>query len=96
MCEEARRRQTQGRNRLRDLTETGGGRFIGGTSDTPLEEIFMEVLAELKTRYIITYYPSDLERHGWREIEIKLENQKADIRARRGYYYRPSLPGQEP
>lgn len=56
----------------------------------------MEVLAELKTRYIITYYPNDLERDGWREIEVKLENQKADIRARRGYYYRPTPVGPRP
>jgi VWFA-related protein len=72
---------------LRELSDLSGGRFIETAPEAPLPDIFMEVLAELKTRYLLTYSPTDVSKEGWHEIQIKLRRRKTEIRARRGYFY---------
>jgi hypothetical protein len=71
---------------LRNLTEASGGHLIETSSTAELEKIFLSVLAEMKTRYLLTYHPTNTER-GWHAVEVKLKGQKANIRARRGYFY---------
>ena len=71
---------------LRNLTEASGGDLIETSSTAELKKIFLSVLAEMKTRYLLTYHPTSTER-GWHAVEVKLKGQKADIRARRGYFY---------
>ena len=71
---------------LRSLTEASGGDLIETPSTAELEKIFLSVLAEMKTRYLLTYRPTSSE-PGWHEVEVKLKGRKADIRARRGYFY---------
>ena len=71
---------------LRKLAEASGGRLIETPSTSELQEIFLTILAEMKTRYLLTYHPSSVE-EGWHDVEVKLKGQKADVRARRGYFY---------
>jgi VWFA-related protein len=82
---------------LRELTEIGGGRFLVAGDEQRLQEAFLEVLAELKTRYLLTYYPSpEVSGEGWHEVKVKLTKQKGDIRARRGYFRNAARPATVP
>ncbi len=85
---QAQKRHAQSTKLLRELTEVTGGRFIEAEPGVSLSEAFLDILAELKTRYLLTYAPSDVAQEGWHEIRIKLKRQKGDIRARRGYFRR--------
>jgi Ca-activated chloride channel family protein len=82
-------RRAQSTELLRKLTEVSGGRFIETAPEAPLSDVFMRILAELKTRYLLTYPPSDVAQEGWHEIRIKLTKKKGEIRARRGYFCKP-------
>ena len=62
-----------------------GGRLID-VWNRNLQEVFKEILEEVKTRYLLTYQPSGVAKEGWHEIEVKLKKRRGDIRARRGYY----------
>jgi len=72
---------------LLDVTRESGGRLIETSSSGPLEESFLEILAEMKTRYILTYSPPAPVRNGWHELEVKVKRKGVDVHARRGYHY---------
>jgi VWFA-related protein len=72
---------------LLDVTRESGGRLIETESSDHLQEIFLEILAEMKTRYILTYSPPGPVRDGWHELEVKVKRKGVDVHARRGYYY---------
>lgn len=72
---------------LAEVAEASAGRLIEAAS-TDLSAAFLEILAEMKTRYLLTYSPSSLE-PGWHDIEVELAGGEAEIRSRRGYFYEP-------
>ena len=72
---------------LRTLTEASGGRLIEAESVDRLQEIFLELLAEMKTRYLLTFEPPHPIRRGWHDIEVDVNVRGAEVRARRGYFY---------
>ena len=72
---------------LRTLTEASGGRIIEAESIDGLQEIFLELLAEMKTRYLLTFEPPHPVRQGWHDIEVEVNVRGAEVRARRGYFY---------
>lgn len=72
---------------LRRLTATSGGRFLETTSTETLSALFLEILGEMTTRYILTYRPPDPIHEGWHDLEVKVKVKRADVRARRGYFY---------
>jgi VWFA-related protein len=75
---------------LLEVTRESGGRLIETSSTDRLQEIFLDILAEMKTRYILTYTPSSPVRAGWHDLEVKVKRKGADVHARRGYYYEAS------
>jgi VWFA-related protein len=84
----ADRRERLRRTRLlRDVTRESGGRLIETSSFDPLQEIFLALLAEMKTRYVLTYTPREPVRSGWHDLEVKVKRKGVDVHARRGYYY---------
>jgi VWFA-related protein len=79
--------QRQKKNRfMREVAETTGGRFWYTDTEDKLEEQFLRALEEIKSRYLLSYYPRGVEEPGWHSIEVKLKNRKGDVRARRGYF----------
>ncbi|HXV61233.1 MAG TPA: hypothetical protein VEK15_11105, partial [Vicinamibacteria bacterium] len=72
---------------LRELTEESGGRLLEATSFEKLQELFLEILAEMKTRYILSYSPPEPVREGWHRLEVKVRERGVDVHARRGYTY---------
>ena len=72
---------------LRTLTKASGGRLIETESVDRLQQIFVELLAEMKTRYLLTFEPPHPIRQGWHDIKVKVNVRGADVHARRGYFY---------
>jgi len=72
---------------LRKLTETSGGRFIETETTENLGPIFSTILAEMKTRYLLSYRPRAPIREGWHALSVKVNLRGVDVHARRGYYY---------
>ena len=69
---------------LEEIASSTGGRVLKADTDNNLPKAFDEILREFRTRYLITYSPTDGSA-GWHRIELKLKGRRADINARAGY-----------
>jgi len=72
---------------LRRLTQETGGRAYFPKNSEDLERAFREIETELRSQYLVAYYPSDPTPDGrFREIQIRVPTRKGvRIRHRRGY-----------
>jgi VWFA-related protein len=69
---------------FRRLVEDTGGSLHQVTS-RGLRDIFVGIVNEFRSRYVLTYVPEGVAQKGWHEIEVKLRSQRAQVVARRGY-----------
>ncbi len=75
-----------GRHFLERLAESTGGQTWFTESTVALKDIYLRILAEMETRFLLTYQPQDISQAGWHEIEVKVEGYKvSEVRARSGY-----------
>jgi len=77
------------RREMNDLSHASGGRSFVATNLTDARVAFSRVAADLGTLYSLGYYPTNKARDGkFRAIhlEVKGLKEKAEIRARDGYY----------
>ncbi|MGC2475786.1 MAG: VWA domain-containing protein [Candidatus Sulfotelmatobacter sp.] len=84
-------RETGGEHALIQLSEDTGGKYYYATSITQLDEAFHRISEELRTQYLLAYYPSQQTSFSeFRRIEVKVVGapQAADyrVRHRAGYY----------
>lgn len=70
---------------LRDLGEATGGR-LWAASRRQLTQVFIQVLQEIRTRYLLTYSPTGDSREGWHAVQVRLKRGRGDVRARPGYF----------
>jgi VWFA-related protein len=70
---------------LAALTDETGGQLIVAGSSGHLRDVFVKIVSEFKTRYVLTYSPTNVAPSGWHPIEVHLKNKKGEVRARRGY-----------
>ncbi|GBC77385.1 hypothetical protein HRbin08_00862 [bacterium HR08] len=72
---------------LRRLAQETGGRAYFPKNADDLTRAFREIETELRSQYLLAYYPSDPNPHGrFRRIEIRVPTRKGiRIRHRRGY-----------
>ena len=70
---------------LTTIADQTGGQVINAARSEQLHERFMHIMTEFRTRYLLTYTPSGVEKAGWHPIEVKLKNKKGKVTARRGY-----------
>lgn len=66
------------------LAEETGGSILTVTSDD-LDRAFVEIVAEFRHRYVVTYMPEGVEAGGWHQLEVRTRQRGVDVRARRGY-----------
>jgi VWFA-related protein len=77
---------------LHDLgAETGGQ--VWSASWPELAVAFRAVLDDLRSRYLLTYYPTGVPSSGWHKLEVKVKRGGANVTARTGYYRSVSPPG---
>jgi VWFA-related protein len=68
------------------VADVTGGRVAAATSDHELSRLFLGVLNEFRSRYVLTYVPEGVKRgDGWHELEVKLPRARGRVTARRGY-----------
>jgi VWFA-related protein len=70
---------------LVDVTQATGGSVVDGSSGSRLEGAFVAALKEFRTRYQLSYTPTDVDRPGWHALDVRVHKSGATIRARPGY-----------
>jgi Ca-activated chloride channel family protein len=84
-------REIGGEHALIQLSEDTGGRYYYATSVTQLDDAFRKISDELRTQYLLAYYPSQQASFSnFRRIEVKVTGVDAAslyrVRNRAGYY----------
>jgi Ca-activated chloride channel homolog len=84
-------RDTGGEHALIQLSEDTGGKYYYASSITQLDQAFRAISDELRTQYLLAYYPAQrLADSDFRRLEVKLtgvpEASNYKARHRTGYY----------
>jgi len=84
-------RETGGEHALIQLSEDTGGKYYYATSIAQLDEAFRRISHELRTQYLLAYYPSQRASFSeFRRIEVKVtgvpDASAYHVRHRAGYY----------
>ena len=71
---------------LKDLADRSGGQLYRADTVAVLPLAFAAIAAELRTQYLLGYYPTNREHDGaYRKIQVKTSRKDIAIRARPGY-----------
>jgi Ca-activated chloride channel family protein len=84
-------RDIGGEHALIQISEDTGGKYFYATSVPQLDDAFRKISDELRTQYLLAYYPSQrLSDSSFRRIEVKVDAGPAGapftVRHRTGYY----------
>ena len=84
-------RETGGEHALIQLSEDTGGKYYYATSTSQLDDAFRQISEELRTQYLLAYYPSQrLSNSQFRRIQVEVsgkdEASSYHVRHRAGYY----------
>ena len=86
-------RDTGGEHALIQLSRDTGGKFFYATSTAQLDEAFRQISDELRTQYLLAYYPISRVGAEFRRISVELTaeakqraNRELFVRNRAGYY----------
>jgi Ca-activated chloride channel family protein len=84
-------REIGGEHALIQLSEDTGGKYYYATSTAQLDDVFKKISDELRTQYLLAYYPAQRTSfNAFRKIEVKITGaQDASsyrVRHRAGYY----------
>ena len=64
--------------------ESGGSAFLAEESGE-LRAAFERIVAEFRSRYVITCMPRGVEAGGWHPLQVSLKGRSGRVTARRGY-----------
>jgi VWFA-related protein len=71
---------------LKEIAEKSGGRLLRADTIASLPDAFGQIAAELRTQYMLGYYPLNKERDNrYRKIKVESTRKNVAIRARPGY-----------
>jgi Ca-activated chloride channel family protein len=83
-------RDIGGEHALIQISEDTGGKYFYATSVPELDDAFRKISDELRTQYLLAYYPSQrLSDSSFRRIEVKVDGASGSaltVRHRTGYY----------
>lgn len=75
---------------LDSLGKATGGKLWYAESSAGLEDIYLRILQEMGSRYLLSYQPRGAPREGWHPLEVKVKGETVDeLRARAGYMVAP-------
>ena len=74
---------------LRLLAEATGGRLWPAGSSAQIKQTFLQLLAEMRVRYLLSYGPAGVAREGWHRLEVKVKGHRGTVRSRAGYFVAP-------
>jgi Ca-activated chloride channel family protein len=76
---------------LKTITSNTGGTVSYTESTAELQRLFVSILEEMKTRYLLSYQVEGALQEGWHDLRINVIGDKADdVRARAGYTVSPT------
>ena len=71
---------------LHDLADRSGGQLYRADTVASLPQAFAAIAAELRTQYLLGYYPTNKNQDGvYRKIQVKTARKDVSVRARPGY-----------
>lgn len=71
---------------LRELADRSGGQLERADTLAMLPQAFAAIAAELRTQYLLGYYPTNRAKDGkYRKIQVKTTRKDISVRARPGY-----------
>ncbi len=81
-------RNTGGEHALATLAESTGGRIFYAVGFEQLDQAFGEILRELRTQYLLGYYPKNVreEPNLFHPVRVEVRDPSLRITARDGYY----------
>jgi Ca-activated chloride channel family protein len=81
-------RNTGGEHSLQFLAERTGGKIFFPAPGPELDRVFTEIIRELRTQYLIGFYPRNvpLNKNRFHKLEIKVTRPDLRVSARNGYY----------
>ena len=90
---ELRRKQIsrRGQDVMTEMASATGGVAFVPETDEDLDAAFQQIVNELRSQYLLQYYPSDsTEKKGFVPITVEIPKRPdLRIRARKGYYLQP-------
>jgi Ca-activated chloride channel homolog len=81
-------RNIGGENALTFMAQATGGRTFLPTVGAPLDRAFADIVTELRTQYLVAFYPRDVPptKDRFHKLEIRLAPPELRVSARNGYY----------
>lgn len=81
-------RNTGGEHALTSLSTSTGGRIFFPSTDKDLDRSFAEILRDLRTQYLIGYYPRGVpaSRERFHEVKLSVERPGYKVSTRSGYF----------
>jgi VWFA-related protein len=76
-------------SRLERLTAAAGGKLFFVEPDQDLAAVYAEILAELRSQYVLTYYPREGGGDAFREVKVDVKKSGLKARTISGYYPEP-------
>ena len=70
---------------LQVLADTSGGEFLRVRRGASLAETFGAILAQYRTRYLLSFTPTAAGDGKWHRLEVRLRNRPGTVVAREGY-----------
>ena len=70
---------------LGEVTRATGGQLVLEKESSRLKDVFVRLLGEMRSRYLLTYYPRGVPRPGWHALQVRLKGRPGRISARSGY-----------
>jgi VWFA-related protein len=82
---------------VRKVSRDTGGRIIRVKSIDQIGQAFEQVAGELRSQYLLGYFPSNLRRDGsFRRIQVRVRGHNYTVRTRAGYYDQGDERAQRP
>jgi Ca-activated chloride channel family protein len=81
-------RNIGGEHALQILAERTGGKIFFPSPGPELDRVFTEIIRELRTQYLIGFYPKNvpLTKDRFHRLEVKVRQPGLQVSARNGYY----------
>jgi VWFA-related protein len=70
---------------LTSLSEDTGGRTLRLASSQELQKTLLDLLSEVRQRYVVSFSPRGISGRGWHRLEVRIPSRRATVKARRGY-----------
>jgi Ca-activated chloride channel family protein len=81
-------RNVGGENALTTLSQRTGGRVFAPTLGAALDQAFDQIIRDLRTQYLIAFYPKDVPpaKDRFHALEVAVSDPQLHVTARSGYY----------